>query len=87
MLVQEMSDGGMGSLYFPTCRGSERHLGGTLLEAEFVDRDGILVSAIVNLDNSGDLLELDIWKVNFSKLLAFPRAEDVRIKARTSPGG
>jgi hypothetical protein len=71
-LVEEMDDGGMGSLRF--CAGEEeaRHLGSKLAEKEFIDSDGVPVIVTVNLDNRGELYELDIWKVDFSSLKRFP---------------
>jgi hypothetical protein len=76
--VQEMDDGGMGSLLFLSGRDEKRLLGRLAAAAEFEDMDGILVSVNVNLDQFGDLFELDVWKVDFSPLLKFPRESDLR---------
>jgi hypothetical protein len=38
------------------------------------------VSVVVNLDNSDELLELDLWKVDFSPLKRYPRPEELRMK-------
>lgn len=76
--VGEMDDGGMGSLKF---EGKEpRSLGSCLVEAEYVDCDGVLVSIALNADNSGQLYELDMWKVDFAPLREFPAFERVTIK-------
>ena len=65
-LVEEMSDGGMGSLLFA---GSvDRRFGECIGEAEFNDADGVLVSVALNVDQRGELFELDLWKVDFSPL-------------------
>lgn len=70
-LVEPMDDGEMGSLTFlSTTEG--RCIGRELCSAEFLDADGIPVIATINLDNYGDLFELDIWKADFSPLTRFP---------------
>jgi hypothetical protein len=66
ILVEEMNDGGMGSLLF--VGSQDRSFGRSLGEAEFNDADGTLVSVALNADQHGDLFELDIWKVDFSPL-------------------
>lgn len=81
VVVQDMNDGGMGSLYFRSEREAERKLGRCLVEVEFLDHDGIPVSAAVNLDDQDELFELDIWKVDFSRLLGFPNAQDIVVKS------
>ena len=83
-LVKEMKDGGMGSLRFKDVDNGERSFGKKIAEAEFVDEDGIPVSVVVNIDNNGDLLELDLWKVDFSPLKRYPRPEELRIRAPAS---
>ena len=77
--VREMNDGGMGSLEFA---GGRRPLGSLLVEAEYVDSDGVLVSIALNADQSGRLYELDMWKVDFAPLQEFPTSERVIIKPR-----
>lgn len=76
--VRDMDDGGMGSLEFA---GDEpRSLGSCLVEAEYVDSDGVLVGIGLNADKRGQLYELDIWKLDFAPLRAFPIFERVTIK-------
>ena len=72
-----MNDGGMGSLEFESCKPSRK--AHELVEAQFEDIDGTLVSVSVNVDQDGDLFELDFWKVDFSPLLRFPAASAVVI--------
>ncbi|VVE84027.1 DUF6984 family protein [Pandoraea sputorum] len=72
--VEEMDDGGMGSLRFCSPDARPRRLGAQLVEKEFIDSDGIPIMVAVNLDQHGDLYELDIWKVDFSPLKRFPNA-------------
>jgi hypothetical protein len=79
-VVQDMDDGGMGSLHFQAVKRTDRRLGRALIKAEFLDLDGVPVSIVINLDDRGDLFELDVWKVDFSKLIAFPRPQDMKIK-------
>lgn len=76
LMVEELEDGGMGSLLFSPPKGS-RVVGTELVEAQFEDADGVLVSAVVNLDSENKLYELDIWKVDFSKLQCLPGDGDV----------
>ena len=76
--VRDMDDGGMGSLKFA---GDEsRSLGSCLVEAEFLDRDGVPVSIALNADTYGRLYELDMWKVDFAPLQEYPDFEQVTIK-------
>jgi hypothetical protein len=73
--VSDMQDGGMGSIRF---LGSKSKTYGTVLvEAEYVDSDGVPVSITVNADKQGQLFELDFWKVNFARLKRYPNPSDV----------
>jgi hypothetical protein len=71
MLVRPMDDGEMGSLYlFPDRKViKDRNLGEQVSEFQFTDLDGIEVIASLNLDEKGELFELDIWKTDFSRLI------------------
>jgi hypothetical protein len=79
--VLQMADGGMGSLKLIPKGQAEGHrrLGKAIAVGEFLDTDGIAVSVVVNVDTSGKLFELDIWKVDFSPVLTWPLPECVRI--------
>ena len=79
-LVKDMKDGGMGSLRFKGPDNRDPRFGKKIAEAEFTDEDGILASAVVNLDDSGELFELDVWKVDFSPLKRYPRPEELRLR-------
>ncbi len=74
LLVRPMDDGEMGSLYlFPQGKMIEgRRLGKQISDFQFTDLDGVEVIASLNVDNNGNLFELDIWKTDFEKLLKFP---------------
>jgi hypothetical protein len=65
-LVEELEDGGMGSLRFYHADGRIRSFGRELLDQVTVDSDGVPISVTVNVDEFGDLYELDVWKVDFS---------------------
>lgn len=78
--VVEISDGGMGSLRFAGPKNENRRFGETISQAEFIDEDGIAVSVAINLDQEGNLYELDIWKVDFSPLKRWPKPEHIVVK-------
>ena len=59
MKVQDMPDGGMGSVKFYNGRPrSEWEIGEQIAEAAFRDVDGVPVSVTLNIDQAGDLFEL-----------------------------
>lgn len=74
--VKEMNDGGMGSLSFlPSTSkvdSKSRSYGKTLIEVQLKDEDEVPINVSINLDKSGELYELDIWKVDFSPLKKLP---------------
>jgi hypothetical protein len=74
LLVHPMDDGEMGSLYlFPNGKVIEgRTLGEQVSEFQFTDLDGIEVIASLNIDENGELFELEIWKTDFGRLIKFP---------------
>ncbi|MGR3279329.1 DUF6984 family protein [Acaryochloris marina NIES-2412] len=76
--IEPMSDGKMGSLLFENLNGVDRRLGETAAECCFEDADGALVTVTLNLDQHGALFELDIWKVDFSKLQRWPLKNEIR---------
>lgn len=80
--VSIMNDGGMGSLLFEAEGSKERRLGTTISEAEFNDSDGVLVSIVLNLDENNNLFELDVWKVDFSKLITLPEIGQLRFSSK-----
>ena len=77
LVVQEMNDEGMGSLYlYPNgIMNKNRVFGECVSECQFIDKDGIDVIASLNLDQNGDLFELDIWKTDFSPLIELPEID------------
>jgi hypothetical protein len=75
-LVEEMNDGRMGSLRF--VGSADRRFGKCVGEAEFDDEDGMLVSVALNVDQRGELFELDLWKVDFSPLKRIAALAELR---------
>ncbi len=61
---------------------SKRPFGKEIGRAEYIDSDDVLVSITINSDDDGDLLELDFWKIDFSPLLRYPNAEQVKITGK-----
>jgi hypothetical protein len=70
-----MNDGEMGSLRIceDETPSAGRQFGSKVSEINFVDSDGIPVTAALLLDDDGKLFELDVFKADFSPLLAIPR--------------
>lgn len=66
-----MNDGGMGSLLFVRSK-PDRRLGEVVAEFQFKDEDNIPVLASLNLDEDGELFELDLFKADFSPLKRLP---------------
>ncbi len=73
-MVRSMNDGMMGSLYlFPQGKTiAGRKFGKQISDFQFTDVDGIEVIVSLNVDEDGDLFELDIWKTDFGKLKKLP---------------
>lgn len=71
--VYEYEGGIMGSINFA---GSDPDLyDGDLVQAEYMDSDGVEVVITLTRDKNNRLLDLDFWKVNFSKLIRYPTPE------------
>ena len=64
--VEEMNDGGMGSLRVVAPNKYNRKFGNVLAECELKDEDGVPILVSIFLDSQGKLFELDVWKVDFS---------------------
>jgi hypothetical protein len=73
--VRAMGDGGMGSLrLIADADGVARLFGRRVAEHQFRDDDGVEVLASLNVDQQGQLYELDIWKTDFSRLIRLEAA-------------
>ncbi|PKP47354.1 MAG: hypothetical protein CVT94_11725 [Bacteroidetes bacterium HGW-Bacteroidetes-11] len=71
--VFEYEGGVMGSI---NLAGSEPDLyDSDLIQAEYMDSDGIEVVITLTKDKNNNLLDLDFWKMNFSKLIRYPTPE------------
>ena len=88
VLVEDMSDGGMGSIRFLPSPDQASRAAHVIAEGEYVDEDGVLVLIAINADQNDELFEIDFWKVDFSPLKRYPRASDIKIDAaRQQPDG
>lgn len=72
LTVAAMNDGGMGSLAIGP-PSLERRFEDQVAEVTFFDVDGMWISATLNVDQFGELLELDVFKGDFSPLRAVPQ--------------
>jgi len=74
LLVTDMNDGGMGSIRFaqPGVKDQPRRMGARIAELEYSDEDGVTVLVSLNVDQDGELFELDVWKTNFGRLISYP---------------
>jgi hypothetical protein len=72
-VVEAMEDGGMGSLRFIHPAGPAPRYGRTIAEATAADEDGVPLSITLSIDQHGRLFELDVWKVDNSRLRRFPK--------------
>ena len=80
--VQDMPDGGMGSIKFRTRRSKKAVYGKEIAEGSFQDADGMPVSVTLNLDDAGELFELDVFKADGSPLIRYPELKDFKIIER-----
>ena len=85
-LVEDMADGGMGSIQFEGSLVPASRLAREVASASFRDGDGVIVSVALNVDQHGHLFEVDFWKVDFSPLLQYPRAGELIIEERRLDG-
>src|SRR5260221_20846 len=83
-LVRDMPDGGMGSIQFyqGSSISDKRRFGKQIAEGAFRDVDGVPVSVTLNLDERGELFELDVFKGDFTPLVSYPDLEDFEIVER-----
>ncbi len=75
--VSEYEGGIMGSI---NLAGSDPDLyDGDLIQVEYRDVDGIEVIITLTKDKNNRLLDLDFWKMNFSKLIRYPTPDKLTI--------
>jgi len=73
--VEEYEGGVMGSIGMGNPDTSP--YAGDLIQANYVDSDGIAVVITLTKDTNNQLLDLDFWKVDFSKLITYPTPKDL----------
>lgn len=74
--LEPMDDGGMGSQKFSSASIDSKYAGHAA-EVAFMDADGIEVSATLDVDQFGNLFELDMFKADFSKLEKWPDTHEL----------
>lgn len=72
--VKPLDDGNMGSLELMLNNDFEddRVFGEQIAECYFFDTDDTKVIVSLNVDDNGNLYELDMWKTDFSPLIKVP---------------
>jgi hypothetical protein len=73
-LVDEYEGGKMGSI---SLGGNPDAYVGDLIRVEYIDSDQTPVVITLTQDDQGRLLDLDFWKVDFSKLLDYPTPDQI----------
>jgi hypothetical protein len=76
--VRDLKDGQMGSVEFVGDSPDVRRMSRCVAEADYVDSDGVSVSIAVNIDQEGNLFEIDMWKVDFNRLIQYPASRTIR---------
>ena len=51
-----------------------------LIQVEYTDTDGVMVVITLTKNNKNQLLDLDFWKEDFSKLITYPTPNEVVVK-------
>ena len=77
VLVQDMNDGGMGSIEFLPDSVKSPSSARMLTDAEYMDEDGVPALITIYLDPQSRLNEVDFWKVDFSPLKRFPKQDQL----------
>lgn len=74
LLVQQMDDGGMGSmrLLIPSNPDASRTMKSQASELQFIDSDGDVVIASLYVSEDGLPFEVDVWKPSFASLISIP---------------
>ena len=72
LTVEEMNDGGMGSLKVVVDGNNHRLYSRDLAKVDLFDIDKVPMFISVNLDTKGDFFELDVFKADSSPMKRFP---------------
>lgn len=72
--VEDMVDGGMGSLslFIESAPNASRRMKSQASELQFLDADGAVVIASLNISEDGYPFEIDLWKTTFEPLIRIP---------------
>lgn len=77
--VFEYEGGKMGSISLGINNNPDDY-DGDLIQVEYTDSDGIIVIITLTKNNKNQLLDLDFWKEDFSKLITYPTLDKVVMK-------
>lgn len=58
---------------------------GDIIQVEYVDTDGTDVVITLTQDTDNQILDLDFWKIDFSKLLQYPTPDKIIFKENYIP--
>jgi hypothetical protein len=72
--VFEYEGGKMGSI---SLNNNPDAYAGDLIQVEYIDTDNTPVMITLTHDTEGQLLDLDFWKTDFSKLLKYPSVSEI----------
>jgi hypothetical protein len=75
--VFEYEGGKMGSI---SLNNNPDAYAGDLIQVEYIDTDNTPVMITLTHDTEGQLLDLDFWKTDFSKLLKYPSVREIVFK-------
>ncbi len=74
--VFEYEGGKMGSI---SLNNNPDAYTGDLIQVEYIDTDNTPVMITLTHDTEGQLLDLDFWKTDFSKLLKYPEIGEIKL--------
>ncbi|MER2998824.1 DUF6984 family protein [Pontibacter populi] len=77
-LVEDLKDGKMGSIRFVSSE-PDRTYSSDLVQVEYIDEDNVPVIITLTIDNHQKFYELEFWKVDFEKLVRYPRPNEVTV--------
>jgi hypothetical protein len=75
--VFEYEGGKMGSI---SLNNNPDAYAGDLIQVEYIDTDNTPVMITLTHDTEGQLLDLDFWKTDFSKLLKYPTLSEIKLQ-------
>jgi hypothetical protein len=83
-LVDDYEGGKMGSIGLGK---PSAEYDGDIIQAEYLDTDDVSVVITLTKDTNNQILDLDFWKIDFSKLLVYPVPEKLIFKEPYLPIG